>query len=95
MENYRYKVFFTISFFYIINKKKSITKFFKSDVDFHTSESNDELNDSNVLKKWEHYAMKADLNELNPPENFIENNVNTKKLITHRIVNLVNLTEVF
>tara|TARA_Y100000389_G_C17352398_1_gene459160 strand:- start:658 stop:945 length:288 start_codon:yes stop_codon:yes gene_type:complete len=95
MKNNRYKVFFTISFFYSTDKKKSVTKFFKSDIDFYTSGSAEELNDSNVLKKWQQYALKTNLNELNPPENFIESNVNTKKLITHRIVNLVNLTEVF
>ena len=95
MQNNRYKVFFTISFYYSINKRKSVTKFFKSDIDFDSSRLAKKLNDSNVLKEWKHHALRVDLNELNPPENFIENNVNTKKLITHRIINLIHLTEVF
>ena len=37
MKNNRYKVFFTISFVYSIDKKKSVTKFFKSDVDIDSS----------------------------------------------------------
>ena len=36
MKNNRNKVFFTITFFYAKEKRKTVTKFFKSDVDLDT-----------------------------------------------------------
>tara|TARA_B100001093_G_C26296215_1_gene787411 strand:+ start:368 stop:655 length:288 start_codon:yes stop_codon:yes gene_type:complete len=95
MKKTKYKIFFTISFLYKVDKKKSVTKFFKSDIDIDISALGEKLNDANVFKKWEIYALKANINELNPPENFIVNNIITKKIVTHRIINLMNLTEVF
>ena len=95
MKNNRYKVFFTISFFYSTDRKKSVTKFFKSDIDIDVLTLGEKLNDTNILKKCENYALKVNVNELNPPESFIENNILTKKIVTHRIINLMNLTEVF
>ena len=95
MNKNKYKIFFTINFLYKVGKKKSITKFFKSDIDIDILTLGEKLNDTNILKKWENYALKVNINELNSPENFIENNVLTKKIVTHRIINLMNLTEVF
>ena len=95
MKNNKYKVFFTISFFYTFNKKKTITKSFKSDVDVDSLTFGEQLNDSNIYIKWQSYALKVKLNNLNSPEKFIEANASKKKLLTHRIVNLINLTEVF
>ena len=45
-------------------------------------------------KKWTEYVLKASINELNPPLNFDNDLASEKKIITHRIVNLMNLTEV-
>ena len=95
MNKNKYKIFFTINFLYKVGKKKSITKFFKSDIDIDILTLGEKLNDTNILKKWENYALKVNVNELNPPESFIENNILTKKIVTHRIINLMNLTEVF
>ena len=95
MEKNKYKIFYTINFLYKVDKKKSVTKFFKSDIDIDFLTLGEKLNDTNILKKWESYALKVNINELNSPENFIENNVLTKKIVTHRIINLINLTEVF
>ena len=93
--NYRYKVFFTIFFHYKVGHKKTVSKSFKSDYDLTPLVSGDNLTDSNVLKKWTEYALSADLNDLNPPNNLEEKKASKKKLITHRIVNLISLTEVF
>ena len=40
-------------------------------------------------------TIKVNLNELNSPETYIESCVSDKKLLTHRIINLKNLVEVF
>ena len=95
MNKNKYKIFFTINFLYKVDKKKSVSKFFKSDIDIDVSTLGEKLNDTNILKKWQIYAMKVNINELNSPENFFENNILTKKIVTHRIINLINLTEVF
>ena len=94
MQNY-YKVFFTISFEYKIGVKKTVSKSFKSDCDIDSSKFNNYLNDKNVLKEWEEYALNQSLNKLNPKSEFEENKVSAKEIKTHRIVNLKYLTEVF
>ena len=95
MQNKRYKVFFTIAFLYNIEEKKTISKFFKSDVDIDTLTLKEPLNSDNIYKAWKDYALKVNLNDLNSPEKFIEAKVSEKKLVTHRIINLNDLTEVF
>ncbi len=95
MCNNKYKVFFTITFLYNIEKKKTITKFFKSDVDIDSQTLEEPLKNANIYKAWNNYALTVNLNTLNPPEKFIEAKVSEKKLVTHRIINLINLTEVF
>ena len=95
MSNKRYKVFFTIHFSYAIGKKKTITKFFKSDLNLSSYDFKDQINDSNIYYLWKKYVKKKELSDLSSPENYIETNVSERKLITHRIVNLSNLTEVF
>ncbi|MAJ24459.1 MAG: hypothetical protein CMP36_03000 [Rickettsiales bacterium] len=94
MLNKNYKVFFTISFSYEIEKKKIITKSFKSDIDINNLKIGSSIDDSNVHKKWKEYALSIPLNNLNPPVKFIDEKVKEKVLKTHRIVNLENLTEV-
>ena len=79
MEKNKYKIFYTINFLYKIDQKKFITKFFKSDIDIDFLTLGAKLNDSNILEKWESYSLKVDINELNSPENFIENNILKKK----------------
>ena len=95
MVNNYYKVFFTISFAYKLNEKKTVTKSFKSDLDINSQNFNEDLNDTNVYKKWNKYALSIPLNSLNPPSEFLETHATEKKLVTHRIVNLISLTEVF
>ena len=95
MKNYKYKVFFTISFLFKVDKRKTITKSFKSDINFNSINSSLEINDKNVYDAWKNYALKAPLYKLNPPCDYIDKNVSEKKITTHRIVNLINLTEVF
>jgi hypothetical protein len=95
MNKNKYKIFFTINFLYKVDKKKSVSKFFKSDIDIDVSTLGGKLHDTNILNKWESYALKVRINELNSPENFIENNISSKKIVTHRIINLITLTEVF
>ena len=90
-----YKVFFTISFSYKLDHKKTITKSFKSDLDINSNEFNTPLNDKNVYKIWKKYALSTSLNDLNPPSEFSEKSASEKKLVTHRIINLESLTEVF
>jgi hypothetical protein len=94
MANNNYKVFFTISFIYQIDIKKKVTKTFKSDLDINETIVNSKLNDNNVHLEWEKFALNVSLNDLNPPSKFIDDHAFQKKLITHRIVNLMNLTEV-
>ena len=94
MNNY-YKVFFTITFDYSEKKNKVITKFFKSDVDLTTNDFQENIDDKNIYKLWNKYALKKPLNDLNPENEFDENKAANKKIVTHRIVNLKTLTEVF
>ena len=95
MKTNYYKVFFTISFSYKLDSKKTVTKSFKSDLDINSNNFNTLLNDKNVYEEWQKYALAKPLNNLNPPSEFIEKNASEKKLLTHRIVNLESLTEVF
>ena len=94
MSNNHYKVFFTISFLYQIDSKKKISKSFKSDIDINDTLLKNSLNDNNVHKKWKEYALKTPLDKLNPSSNFNNDLASEKTIITHRIVNLMNLTEV-
>ena len=94
MSNNHYKVFFTIIFLYKIDSKKKISKSFKSDLDINNTLLNSTLNDNNVHKKWKEYALKTPIEKLNPTSNFNNDLASEKTIITHRIVNLMNLTEV-
>ena len=94
MSNNHYKVFFTISFLYRIDSKKKISKSFKSDLDINDALLNNSLNDKNVHKKWKEYALKTPLNKLNPSSSFNDDLASEKTIMTHRIVNLMNLTEI-
>ena len=94
MSNNYYKVFFTISFLYRIDTKKKISKSFKSDLDINDTLLKNSLDDNNVHKKWKEYALKTPLDKLNPSSNFNNDLASEKTIITHRIVNLMNLTEV-
>ena len=94
MSGNNYKVFFTISFVYKIDVKKKVSKSFKSDLDLNADYINCELTNENVHSKWDEYALKTSLNNLNPPSEFDDSKASEKKVITHRIVNLMNLTEV-
>ena len=51
MPNYKYKVFFTLSFIYEMNEKKKISKYFKSDLDIDNMLLKYDLNVMNVYKK--------------------------------------------
>ena len=94
MSNNYYKVFFTISFLYQIDSKKKISKSFKSDLDIDSSLLSNSLNDNNVHKEWKKYALKTPIDKLNPTSNFNDDLASEKTIITHRIINLMNLTEV-
>ena len=94
MSNNHYKVFFTISFIYKMDKKKKLSKSFKSDLNIDNILLDCSLNDMNVHKKWNDFVLKASMNELNPPSDFDNSLISEKKVTTHRIVNLMNLTEV-
>ena len=94
MSNY-YKVFFTIYFDYSESKNKTITKFFKSDLDLGPADFDKNINDENIFKLWNVHAMQKSLNHLNPEKDFDEEKVKNKKIVTHRIVNLKTLSEVF
>ena len=89
-----YKIFFTVSFVYKIDTKKKVSKSFKSDVDINADNINCELTNENVHSKWNQYALKTSLNNLNPPSDFDDSKAFEKIVITHRIVNLMDLTEV-
>tara|TARA_X000000950_G_C13636820_1_gene545875 strand:- start:212 stop:505 length:294 start_codon:yes stop_codon:yes gene_type:complete len=95
MSNNHYKVFFTISFLYQIDSKKKISKSFKSDIDLDHDILNSKINDKNIHSKWEKFALNAMLNDLNPPSKFDDKLAFEKKIVIHRIVNLMNLTEVY
>ena len=75
-------------------QKKKVSKSFKSDLDINTDNVNCELTNENVHSKWDEYALKTSLNNLNPPSEFDDNKASEKKVVTHRIVNLMNLTEI-
>ena len=95
MVNCSYRIFFTISFFYKIDKKQAITKSFKGDLTFNSRSVSKNLNDKNVYNEWEKYALKASLSELGSTSNYIDTLASEKKVTTHRIINTINLTEVF
>ena len=94
MINNYYKVFFTLSFLYQLEAKKIVSKSFKSDVDLNSLSFHSELKDSNVYSKWTKYALSTAVSNLNPPSKFNEKKITEKKITTHRIINLINLTEV-
>lgn len=94
MSNY-YKIFFTIYFEYAESKNKTITRFFKSDVDLGSNDFDENVNDDNIFKLWKKHATQKPLNDLNPDKDFNDKKANNKKVITHRIVNLKTLSEVF
>ena len=94
MSNY-YKIFFTIYFDYSESRNKTITRFFKSDVDLGPSDFLEKMSDKNIFKPWKKHANEQPLNNLNPEKNFIEKKAKNKKVVTHRIVNLKTLSEVF
>ena len=94
MSNY-YKIFFTIYFDYIESKNKTITRFFKSDLDLGLTDFYENVNDDNILKLWMQYASQKKLNGLNLDKDFNDNTANNKKVITYRIINLKTLSEVF
>ena len=94
MDNY-YKIFFTIYFDYSDSKNKTITKFFKSDVDISSTNFSEKVSDKNIYKLWENHAEKKPLNDLNPDLKYDDKKAKNKKVITHRIVNLKTLSEVF
>ena len=94
MSDNNYKVFFTISFVYQVDIKKKVSKSFKSDLDINSDNVDYELTNENVHSKWDQYVLKTSLNNLNPPSKFDDNKASEKKVVTHRIVNLMDLTEV-
>ena len=94
MTTNNYKIFFTVSFVYQVDTKKKVSKSFKSDVDINADNVNCELTNENVHSKWYEYVLKTSLNNLNPPSEFDDSKASEKKVITHRIVNLMNLTEI-
>lgn len=94
MTTNNYKIFFTVSFVYQVDTKKKVSKSFKSDVDINSDNVNCELTNENVHSKWGEYVLKTSLNNLNPPSEFDDSKASEKKVITHRIVNLMNLTEI-
>ena len=94
MSKNHYKVFFTMSFLYRIDSKKKVSKSFKSDLDINNSVLNSSLDDNNVHKEWKEYALKTPIDKLNPTSNLNDDLASEKTIVTHRIVNLMNLTEV-
>ena len=94
MADNNYKVFFTVSFVYQVDIKKKVSKSFKSDLDINSDNVDYELTNENVHSKWDQYVLKTSLNNLNPPSKFDDNKASEKKVVTHRIVNLMDLTEV-
>ena len=90
----KYKIFFTLSFVYQVDTKKKVSKSFKSDLDINFDNVNYEHTNENVHSKQDQYALKTSLNNLNPPSEFDDIKASEKKVITHRIVNLMNLTEI-
>ena len=94
MPGNHYKVFFTISFFYQLDIKKKVSKSFKSDLDINNILLRCTLNDTNVRKKWLQFVLKAPIDQLNPSSNYDNNLISERKITTHRIVNLMSLTEI-
>ena len=94
MSNF-YKIFFTITFDYSETKNKVVTKFFKSDVDLTTNDFQEKIDDKNIHELWNKHALKKSLSDLNSDNEFNDKKVSNRKVITHRIVNLKTLTEVF
>ena len=94
MENY-YKVFFTITFDYQYSKKKTITKFFKSDVDLGPLNFKEKINDENIYLLWNKYAIETSIKNLNPDTQYHDKKIQGKKVATHRIINTKTLSEVF
>ena len=94
MENF-YKIFFTIYFDNAERHNKTITKFFKSDVDLGPSDFLEKMSDKNIFKPWKKHSNEQPLNNLKPEKNFIEKKAKNKKVVTHRIVNLKTLSGVF
>ena len=95
MTSFKYKIFFTVNFSYKIGERKRVSKSFKSDCNVDSFLFGKDINDSNILKIWETYALSNSLSLLNPSEIYNDQNVTEKKIVTHRIVNLDDLTEVF
>ena len=93
--NSRYKIFFTVYFNYKIDHKKTVSKSFKSDFDLSSPIGKQKLTDNNIFKVWTEHALTSEIHNLNSPDNFEEKKVSNRRLITHRIINLNNLTEVF
>ena len=94
MSNF-YKIFFTITFDYSETKNKTVTKFFKSDVDLKANDFQEKIDDKNIHELWNKYALKKSLSDLNSDDEFKDKKVSNRKVLTHRIVNLKTLTEVF
>ena len=90
-----YKVFFTISFDYAEKKNKIITKYFKSDIDLKSNDFQEGIDDRNIYKLWKQHALNKPLKDLNPVNNFNDKQASNRKVVTHRIVNLRTLTEIF
>tara|TARA_Y100001970_G_C14087420_1_gene778106 strand:- start:880 stop:1176 length:297 start_codon:yes stop_codon:yes gene_type:complete len=94
VDNY-YKIFFTIYFDYATSKNKIVTKFFKSDFDLGPSGFEEKFNDENIFRIWNKHANQTSLKILNPTTSFDDSKATNRKIITHRIVNLKTLSEVF
>ena len=94
MNNF-YKVFFTIYFDYSESKNKTITKFFKSDLDLGPGDFDETINDENIFRLWSLLALQRPLSNLNAEKDFIEEKAINKRMETHRIINLKTLSEVF
>ena len=94
MQNY-YKIFFTVYFDYAQSRNKTITKFFKSDIDLGPSNFSKRVYDKNIFKFWNEHAINSSISDLNPDKEYDNKKASNKKIITHRIVNLRTLSEVF
>ena len=79
MPNYKYKVFFTLSFIYEMNEKKKISKYFKSDLDIDNMLLKYDLNVMNVYKKWTKFFSKVSIDKLNPTSEFVNSLISEKK----------------
>ena len=95
MKNSFYKIFFTIEFDFKIVKNKRFSKYFKSDLDLDNTNFNKNINAINILAMWGKYALKTKISNLSFNNSFSDNKISNKRLITHRLVNLNTLNEVF